>query len=180
MARSEVQRAQLVLLAVLGVLLLVLLVSGLILVFRYVPAGPHHHRSAAQTVHRWASTLFVLAALGMLAVSIAVSLERRLRRGVPAWALGAALFVAAAFASFSGYLLPWDQLALRAVMKPTSLRGFQFVFHKSAVQFVLLGGFEVGAATVRRWFWIHTAVVPVVLLITGWFVARRRQAAVTR
>ena len=170
------QKAQLVLLAVLGVLLMVLLVSGLILVFRYVPPGPKHPRTVPQVVHRWASTLFVLAALATLVLTIAVSLERRLRRGVPAWALGSVLFVVASAASFTGYLLPWNQLALWAVTVGTDMRGYRAILHSGSVRFVLLDGAEVGRATLVRWFWVHTAVIPSLLLVIGWLLARRRSA----
>ena len=121
--------------------------------------------------------LFVLVALTTLAVSIAVSLERRLRRGVPAWALGAVLFVVALAASFTGYLLPWDQLALWAVTVGTNMQGYRPVLHGGVVHFVLLGGVEVSRATLVRWFWVHTAVIPPVLVVIGWFAGRRRQAA---
>jgi quinol-cytochrome oxidoreductase complex cytochrome b subunit len=45
--------------------------------------------------------------------------------------------------SFTGYLLPWDQLALWAVTVGTNMMGFTPVFGDQ-VQFVLLGGVEIG------------------------------------
>jgi hypothetical protein len=52
--------------------------------------------------------------------------------------------------AFTGYLLPWDQLALWAVTVGTNMMGYMPVFG-SQVRFELLGGFEIGPATLLRW-----------------------------
>ena len=48
--------------------------------------------------------------------------------------------------SFTGYLLPWDQLALWAVTVGTNMMGYTPVFGDQ-VRFVLLGGVEIGTDT---------------------------------
>jgi quinol-cytochrome oxidoreductase complex cytochrome b subunit len=69
-------------------------------------------------------------------------------------------------ASFSGYLLPWDQLAL-APVRPGEYRGYAFLFSHPEVKFVLIGSVEVGKATVRNWFFVHTVAIPVALVAVG-------------
>ena len=56
--------------------------------------------------------------------------------------------------SFTGYLLPWDQLALWAVAVGTNMMGYTPVFGKE-VRFVLLGGAEIGAEGPRNFRSLH-------------------------
>ena len=89
--RTAVQRTQRLSLAVLGVLFLVLLGTGIWLAFRYQPAGSFRGsrpQSWIRSTHRTASSLFVLSALATFGFSIAVSVERALKRGLPAWVVG--------------------------------------------------------------------------------------------
>ena len=165
-------------LIVLGVLFLVLLGTGIWLAVRYQPSGSFqgaHPQSWVRETHRTASRLFVFAALATLGLSIAVSIERALKRGLPAWLLGLLIMIGALAASFSGYLLPWDQLAL-APLRPGQYRGYAFLFGHAEVRFVLIGAVEVGKATVRNWFLVHTVALPIVLLalgVAGWRLTRR-------
>ena len=54
------------------------------------------------------------------------------------WVVGVILLTLTLLLSFTGYLLPWDQLAVWAVTVGTEMMGFTPVFGKQ-VQFVLLG-----------------------------------------
>ena len=64
---------------------------------------------------------------------------------------------------FTGYLLPWDQLAYWAVTVGTAMGGFVPVIGGTVEQ-ILLGGPEVGAATLLRFYVLHVAVLPTVLV----------------
>ena len=66
--------------------------------------------------------------------------------------------------SFTGYLLPWDQLALWAVTVGTNMMGFTPVFG-SQVKFVLLGGQVIGTDTLLRWYVLHVLLLPFVTVI---------------
>ena len=167
--RTALQRTHRVLLAVLACLFLVLLVTGILLAFRYQPSGSFQGarpQSWIRVTHRVGSRLFVFTALATFGISIAVSVERALKRGTPAWVFGLVLMVAALAASFTGFLLPWDQLAL-APLRPGEYRGFAFLFGHPEVKFVLIGSVEVGKQTVQRWFFVHTAAIPVALVALG-------------
>ena len=157
------------LLVLLAVLFLVLLGTGIALTLRYQPSGSFQGARAESWVrvtHRTASRLFVFTALATFGLSIAVSVERALKRGTPAWVVGLVVMLGALAASFSGYLLPWDQLAL-APLRPGEYRGYAFLFSHPEVKFVLIGSVEVGKATVRNWFFVHTVVIPVGLAALG-------------
>ncbi len=167
--RTAVQRTHRIALAVLGSLFVVLLVTGIVLAFRYQPSGSFQGarpQSWIRSTHRVASRLFVYSALATFGFSIAVSVERALKRGAPAWVFGLVLMLGALAASFTGYLLPWDQLAL-APLRPGEYRGFAFLFGHPEVKFVLIGSVEVGKHTVRNWFFAHTVAIPVVLVALG-------------
>ena len=176
--RTAIQSAHRVLLLVLAAMFLVLLTTGLWLAFRYQPTGPFggaHHDSVLRVTHRVTSGVFLTTALATFGLSIAVSYERALKRGAPVWALGLLLVGGVLAAGLTGYLLPWNQLAL-APIRPGQYRGFAFLFGHKEVQFVLVGTTEVGKSTVRRWFFAHTLAVPVALLLlgaAGWRATRR-------
>jgi quinol-cytochrome oxidoreductase complex cytochrome b subunit len=80
------------------------------------------------------------------------------------WVVGVILLLLTLLLSFTGYLLPWDQLALWAVAVGTSMGGFTPVFGQQ-VQFVLLGGVEIGPETLIRWYVLHVLLLPFVLTI---------------
>jgi len=167
--RTALQRTHRIALAVLAALFGVLLVTGLLLVFRYQPSGSFQGarpESWIRSTHRVASRLFVYSALATLGFSIAVSFERLLKRGTPAWVVGSLIMLGALAASFTGYLLPWDELAL-APVRTGDYRGFAFLFGHPEVKFVLIGAVEVGKHTVRNWFFVHTIAAPVALVVLG-------------
>jgi len=167
--RTALQRSHRAVLAILAILLLVLLGTGLWLVFRYQPSGSFQGarpQSMLRVAHRVTSTLFLLVALAAFGLSIAVSVEGALKRGTPAWVAGLVIMVGALAAAFTGRVLPWDQLAL-APVRAGEFRGYGFLFGHSNVHFVLVGSAEVTKGTVRTWFFVHTAAIPVGLVAVG-------------
>lgn len=156
---------------VVAVLFVVLLATGIALTFRYRPDVTSAtaniadlERSpvlTARRVHQLASTLF-LAAIGGLAISsIGLFVARRSRAFVSYPLLAG---VAAVAASFTGYLLPWDQLALWAVTVGDDMQGYIPILRGDDVKFVIVGQSALGPEVFGRWFWVHAAVIPVVLV----------------
>ena len=80
------------------------------------------------------------------------------------WVIGVMLLKLTLLLSFTGYLLPWDQLSLWAVTVGTNMMGFTPVFGDQ-VRFVLLGGKQIGAETLLRWYVLHVLMLPFVLVI---------------
>ena len=91
--------------------------------------------------------------------------------------------------SFSGYLLPWDQLAIWAVTVGTNMaRATPLLGHEGPlsefvgmkinndIRFALLGGTTVGDATLLRFYVLHCIAFPIILtaLITVHFWRVRR------
>jgi len=156
------------------ILFLLLVVSGIVLMFFYVPAPQTAYRdvtalgtdvafgSFLRNVHRWSAHLMVLA--------VAAHLARMFYRGAYKpprefnWVIGVVLLLLTLLMSFTGYLLPWDQLAYWAVTVGTSMVSYLPVAGDS-LQRVLLGGSTVGSATLVRFYVLHVAVLPALMVL---------------
>ena len=80
------------------------------------------------------------------------------------WIIGLGLFGLVLTANFTGYLLPYDQLAYWAVTVSTGMLEYiPAIGHR--LQEIIQGGHEIGPATLSIFFAIHTAVVPLGLII---------------
>jgi len=157
------------------VLLGVLVVTGSLLMLGYTPAPGEAYASIeslegevlfggfVRAVHHWSANLLVLVAgLHMLRVFFTGGFfdKRALN-----WIVGLALLAAIAASSFTGYLLPWDQLAYWAVTIVTGMAGY-VPFAGSALAGLLRGGAEIGPGTLRTYYAFHTQWLPL-LLVAG-------------
>ena len=92
------------------------------------------------------------------------------------WGIGVLLLTLTLFLSFTGYLLPWDQLAIWAVTVGTNMAGATPVLGNEGplgalvgmrinndVRFTLLGGTMVGENTLLRFYVMHCVAVPLVV-----------------
>jgi quinol-cytochrome oxidoreductase complex cytochrome b subunit len=80
------------------------------------------------------------------------------------WIIGVLLLFLTGALSFTGYLLPWDQLALWAVTVGTNIGGYSPILRKN-FSFVLLGGVEITGTTLLRWYVLHVLALPFILVI---------------
>ena len=131
-------------LAVVGAILVVLVVTGVLLAHWYRPDVTAAYAtleripaSASWTrrVHRVAAGLFLPAVVGLAiaAAGLALVRHRAARVGVP---IAVGIFAVAA--SFTGYLLPWDQLAFRSVTVGKSISGYGDILFNKNVKYVLV------------------------------------------
>ncbi len=156
------------------VLFVVLFVSGMYLMFFYVPAvrdayfDMHEIRTSVafgqfmRNVHRWAAHLMVVVVfLHMLRVfySGAYKPPRQFN-----WVLGIGLLLLTLALSFTGYLLPWDQLALWAITVGTNVAGNAPVLGAEFRE-VLLGAPDVGGAALLRFYVLHIYVLPSLVIL---------------
>ena len=197
-SRTTLQRWLLVALALLALSLLVLAGSGVALARSYRPSpseampwagGEESYRASYRGVDR-ARTLHRAASQGALASSILVSglavaglIERSRRRaGERArWAAVVALTllpVLALGASFTGFLLPWDQLAITKVAVGASYRGVLVAF-RDDVRYVIISGTEIAVDTYRRWTVAHLLILPALVVAAGIWLVRLTRPSVT-
>jgi quinol-cytochrome oxidoreductase complex cytochrome b subunit len=163
-------------LLIVALILGVLVVTGVMLVFSYrpdVPAAfaavqhiPSH--SQTRTTHRIASQV-LLPAFGCLAIAATGLALVRHRAGRLVAVVVAGLGVVAA--SVTGFLLPWDQLALNHVTVGENISGYGRILFGNDVKYVLLGSTEVGPSTIAWWFWIHVVVTSLIILVSLVIVA---------
>lgn len=150
-----------------------LIVSGVYLMFFYVPlpASAYGNIQSIQTevafgqyvrnVHRWSAHLMVFA--------VAAHMAKVFYRGAYKaprefnWVVGVLLLLLTLLMSFTGYLLPWDQLAFWAVTVGSEMAGYA-PFVGSEVQALLMGGEAVGSSTLLRFYVLHVAVLPTLLI----------------
>ena len=151
-----------------------LVASGIYLMFFYVPSPAQAYTDIqtiqtevafgqyVRNVHRWSAHLMVIA--------VAAHMARVFYRGAYKtpkefnWVIGVVLLVITLLLSFTGYLLPWDQLAFWAITVGTSMAGY-VPYIGDTVQEILLGGSTVSSATLLRFYVLHVAVLPAALVI---------------
>ena len=78
------------------------------------------------------------------------------------WVLGVAMLLATLFLSFTGYLLPWDQLAYWAVTVGTNIAS-SIPFAGAAIRELLIGGRTIDQPTLIRFYVLHVLVLPAAL-----------------
>ena len=147
--------------------------TGLLLKFHYVPDPGGAYNSVlninrnlffgklTHNIHHWSAILFLwITFLHMLRVFF-TGAYRKPRHTT--WIFGIILIVLVVFSNFTGYLLPWDQLSYWAVTVATSLLEYVPILGRGARE-ALLGGQEVGAATLSIFYNLHTGVIPLLII----------------
>lgn len=110
-----------------------------------------------RSIHSWTANLFILAAMIHM---FSVFFEKAYRKPREfTWITGMLMFFLALGFGFSGYLLPWNELAFFATKVGTDIAGVIPVIGKPIMVF-LRGGEEVTGATLSRFFGFHVAVFP--------------------
>ncbi len=171
-------------------LFLVETITGLLLMFYYRPTAEYAYQDVLalrehvpigvmREVHRWGAHLMVITVwLHMYRVFLTGSYKAPREFN---WGVGVMLLVLTLLLSFTGYLLPWDQLAVWAVTVGTNMAGatpflghegpgaawvsfggLDFVHAGDDVRFGLLGGRFVGEAALLRFYVLHCVGLPLV------------------
>ena len=155
-------------------LFLVLTITGVYLMFFYVPSATLAYTNIldiqsqvpfgllTRNIHRWGAHLMVFFVfLHMMRVFYhgAYKPPREFN-----WVVGVVLLFLTIMLSFTGYLLPWDQIAYWAITIGTNMAGYAPLFN-TPVSRILLGGIEVGQNTLLRFYVLHVMVLPLVAAI---------------
>ena len=110
-----------------------------------------------RSIHSWAANLFILAAVIHM---FSVYFERSYRNPREiTWLSGMLMLFLGLGFGFSGYLLPWNELAFFATKVGTDIAGVIPLIGKPLMVF-LRGGEEVTGATLSRFFGFHVALFP--------------------
>ncbi len=147
----------------------ILAATGLVLMFFYTPAVGSAYGDMqrlrtgvgfgqlVRNAHRWSAHLMVLVMfLHLVRVFYAGAYKKPREFN---WVIGVILLFLTLGLSFTGYLLPWDQLAYWAVTVGTNLVHYMPVVGNQA-QSLLIGGDQIGQSTLLRFYVLHVAILP--------------------
>src|SRR5512139_1738983 len=151
-------------------LLLLLTLSGLPLLFLYVPSVERAYASVKdiewvvtfgswiRSVHRLGAHFMVAAVfLHLVRVFLTGAYKNGAGRGQGRewnWVIGVVMLLLTLFLSFTGYLLPWDQLAFWAVTVGTNIAS-SIPLAGPKIRELLLGGRNIDQATLIRFYVLH-------------------------
>jgi quinol-cytochrome oxidoreductase complex cytochrome b subunit len=169
-----------------AVLVFLLIGTGLLLKFTYEPFPGRAYDSILRlqndvwfgqlirNIHHWSGNLLlIIAFLHFLRVFFTGAFHSPRQFN---WILGLGLFLTVLFSSFTGYLLPWDQLAYWAITICTGMLEYM-PFAGEPLQHWIRSGTEIGPATLSNFYAIHTAILPAcIILVMAFHFWRVRKA----
>jgi quinol-cytochrome oxidoreductase complex cytochrome b subunit len=182
---------------------LITLITGVMLMFYYKPFPEAAYQSIKdihfvvptgrfiRNIHRWAANLMVVGVILHMARVFYTAAYRQSREFN--WLVGIGLLVVTLGLSFTGYLLPWDQLAYWAITiganiaqsprEVTDALGITSYFDPGGLQrLLLLGSDTVGAEALIRFFLLHVMILPlaIVALMSVHFWRIRKDGGLAR
>lgn len=150
-------------------LFIIQVVTGILLLFYYKGSAEYAFESIQfimskvsfgwliRSVHTWAANLFILSVfIHMFSVFFAKAYRKPREL---TWVTGVLLFFLSLAFGFSGYLLPWNQLAFFATKVGTDIVGSVPIIGEP-LKIFLRGGEDVTSATLSRFFGFHIALFP--------------------
>ncbi len=171
-------------------------ITGVLLMFYYRPTLQWAYNDmlalrdavsfgVLRELHRWGAHAMVIAVwLHMLRVFLTGSYKPPREFN---WVIGVVLLVMTLLLSFTGYLLPWDQLSIWAVTVGSNMAravpllgsegpgqqlltmgGIDMITDASDPRFALLGARAVGEETLNRFYVLHCVAIP---LLAGFLMA---------
>lgn len=152
-------------------------VTGILLMFYYQPTPEHAYESILfimnevrfgwliRSIHSWAAN-FMIATLFIHMISVFFTQAYRPPRELM-WISGVLLLGLVLGFGFTGYLLPWDEVAFYATQIGTEIpKSIPLIGEHLKV--ILRGGEEIGSATLTRMFALHVIVLPLAtILVVG-------------
>ncbi len=155
-------------------LLIIQILTGLLLLLYYQPGENSSYESVRfivthvkfgwliRSIHSWSANLLVFFAfLHMFSVYFTEAYQKPREL---TWVTGFLSFALILGFGFSGYLLPWNELSFFATKVGTGIVGVLPVIGKPLME-ILRGGTDVTGATISRFFGIHVAILPIVLVL---------------
>jgi quinol-cytochrome oxidoreductase complex cytochrome b subunit len=148
---------------------LLLTVTGVMLMFYYIPSTATAHQNMLdlqnsvtlgtllRNMHRYsAHAMVIVVFLHMCRVFYTGSYKPPREFN---WVIGVILLFLTFLLSFTGYLLPWDQLAFWAITVGTQLAQYAPIVGPQ-IRFLLIGGYEVGQNGLLRFYTLHVIFLP--------------------
>ena len=167
-------------------LLVILILTGIFLMIYFKPDAAKAYFSIKdliyvipsgrliRNIHRWAAHLMVIISFLHMARVFYTSAYKRGRE--INWIVGLVLFTLILGLNFTGYLLPWDQLAYWActiavniAASPTELTDAihitGFIDIEPFIKKLLLGAEEIGNDALFRFYFLHCFLLPLIFMV---------------
>ena len=150
-------------------LFIILVGTGILLMFYYIPSTELAYRSmkdieftvsfgkVLRNIHRWAAHAMVITVFLHMWRVFATGAYKYPREFN--WVIGICLLILTVLLSFTGYLLPWDQLAFWAITVGTSIVSY-VPWVGEDLRYLILGGNMVGQSALLRFYVLHCVVFP--------------------
>src|ERR1700687_4747963 len=169
----------------------ILVITGILLMLYYHPSAPQAYADTKdlqfvvssgqflRNLHRWSAHAMVFLVFAHMFRVFYRGAYRPPREFN--WVIGVVLLLLTLLLSFTGYLLPWDQLAMWAITVGTNMAratpfmgyegpgasmiqigGVHLVHGGSDIHFALLGGHFVSEETLLRFYVLHCVFIPIV------------------
>ncbi|MGH8873139.1 MAG: cytochrome b N-terminal domain-containing protein [Acidimicrobiia bacterium] len=155
-------------------LFILLTITGIVLMFYYTPSAETAYAdiealstnvafgSLVRNMHRWGAHLMVL--------SVFLHMSRVFYHGAYKpprewnWAVGTFLLFCTLWLSFTGYLLPWDQIAFWAVNVGNAMAAYAPAVPTESA-FIIFSGIDIGPQTLIRFYVYHVIAFPLIMAI---------------
>lgn len=157
-----------------ALLIVLLAFTGILLRFVYVPTPEGAYDSIitiknnvtlgnlVRNIHYWSATLLIIVSfLHMIRVLFTGAYTGKRRSN---WIIGLCSLILLLLMNFTGYLLPWDQLAYWAVTVSTNMLKYIPIIGDALFQGIVQGE-EIGASTLLVFYSLHTGLFPLTIVI---------------
>jgi cytochrome b6 len=153
---------------------LILVVTGVLLMLYYHPSVPQAYADMKdlqfvvsaglflRNLHRWSAHAMVLLVFAHMFKVFYRGAYRSPREFN--WVIGVVLLLVTLFLSYTGYLLPWDQLAFWAITVGSNLISAVPVLG-AKIRFLMLGGNTVNANALLRFYVLHCVILPLTAIL---------------
>ena len=153
---------------------LILVVTGILLMLYYHPSVPQAYADMKdlqfvvsagvflRNLHRWSAHAMVLLVFAHMFKVFYRGAYRPPREFN--WVIGVVLLMVTLFLSYTGYLLPWDQLAFWAITVGSNILAAVPVMG-AKIRFLILGGHTVNANALLRFYVLHCVILPLAAVL---------------
>jgi cytochrome b6 len=153
---------------------LILVGTGIPLMLYYHPSVPQAYADMKdlqfvvsagvflRNLHRWSAHAMVLLVFAHMFKVFYRGAYRPPREFN--WVIGVVLLIITLFLSYTGYLLPWDQLAYWAITVGSNIMSAVPVLGNK-MRFLMLGGNSVNANALLRFYVLHCVILPLAAIL---------------
>jgi quinol-cytochrome oxidoreductase complex cytochrome b subunit len=153
---------------------LILVITGILLMLYYHPSVPQAYADMKdlqfvvssglflRNLHRWSAQLMVFLVFAHMFKVFYRGAYRTPREFN--WVIGIVLLLITLLLSYTGYLLPWDQLAYWAITVGSNLSS-AVPLVGGKIHFLLLGGNQVNANALLRFYVLHCVILPLAAIL---------------